>query len=53
MSRTEILNLASRIYEECDTYDMSDNDATIETIIETLTTDPQTIISHLLSIQEG
>lgn len=53
MSKTEKSNIAARIYEEFDTYDMTDNDATIETIIEALTTDPQAIISHLLNIMEG
>ena len=52
MSKTEKLNLTSRIYETLDPYEVTDQGGNITEVLDTLTTDPAAIISYLLDLYE-
>lgn len=50
MSRTERENLAARIFEALDPYEVADQGGTVEAVLDTLNTDPAAIINYLLEV---
>lgn len=50
MNRKEKKEIACRIYEALDPYEVADQGGSVEAVLDTLTSDPAAIISYLLEV---